>query len=209
MYKPVRDGIEKNNGSVIYLEEAPPQHLRDLVHCFWELKTQSPLPEDFRYHVLPDACVNLLFDQRDPVVTAVTALQTEHRVLNLGKAFHYVGVQLLPGVWKGQPEEIKDDLVDQPYSGVLSLVAMNHQLIRHESFNDKRDKLIRFVEDFVEQKLIVPNPLILNILKNIETIESVAEMAESAQLSPRQLQRKLKESVWLSPHDFLKILRVQ
>jgi AraC-like DNA-binding protein len=37
----------------------------------------------------------------------------------------------------------------------------------------------------------------------------VADMAAIACLSARQLQRKLSENVGLSPHNFLKILRVQ
>jgi AraC-like DNA-binding protein len=34
-------------------------------------------------------------------------------------------------------------------------------------------------------------------------------MAEVAGLSPRQLQRTLKQSTGLAPHDLLKILRIQ
>ena len=101
MYKPVKDGIPKDIRSVIYSEKAPPANLEVFVHCFWELKTQEPLPQDFHYHILPDACVNILFDQLNPEITAITALQLEHRTLNLKKDFHFVGIQLLPGVWKG------------------------------------------------------------------------------------------------------------
>ncbi len=63
MYNPVKDGIEKTVKSVIYAEEHPPMHLSELVHCFWELKTETDLPEDFCYHVIPDACVNILLNQ--------------------------------------------------------------------------------------------------------------------------------------------------
>ena len=34
-------------------------------------------------------------------------------------------------------------------------------------------------------------------------------MAEITGLSPRQLQRKIKSSTGFSPHDFLKVLRIQ
>ena len=34
-------------------------------------------------------------------------------------------------------------------------------------------------------------------------------MAEAAALSPRQLQRKLKATTGFSPHDLLKVLRLQ
>lgn len=209
MYKPMKDGIQRNMRSVIYSEEAPPARLDELVHCFWELRTQSPLPEDFLYHVLPDACVNILFDQLDPTITDITALQTEHKVLNLGKNFHYVGIQLLPGVWQGDPKEIKSDLVTKPYTGTLSLVEMNNEVANKPCFSTKQNTFVEFVEKFIEQRLIATNNIVAKILKNLANIQSVADMATVANLSPRQLQRKLKQTVWLSPHDFLKVLRVQ
>ncbi len=94
-YQPIKDGIEKNTKLVTYLEVSPPKELQEYIHCYWELKTKAPLSEDFFYHIVPDACVNLLFDQMNPEVTAVTALQTKSKALNLGKEFHYIGIQLL------------------------------------------------------------------------------------------------------------------
>ena len=66
MYNPVKDGIKKTVQSVRYTEATPPRDLSELVHCFWELKTESVLPDDFCLHVLPDACVNILFNMADP-----------------------------------------------------------------------------------------------------------------------------------------------
>ncbi|MFZ4404108.1 MAG: hypothetical protein ACOYOK_08415 [Pseudobdellovibrionaceae bacterium] len=60
MYKPVKDGIEKGMNTVVYVEAHPPAQLRELVHCFWELKTNSPLPEDFLYHVIPEGKLPLI-----------------------------------------------------------------------------------------------------------------------------------------------------
>lgn len=209
MYQPVKDGIDQNALGVVYNETLPPSELSALVHCFWELKTQTSLPEDFRYHVLPDACVNILFDQLHPEITDITALQMEHKVLNLGKHFHFVGIQLLPGVWQGKPQDIKNDLVEVPYSGSLDLVEMNRKLNESSHFDNKHALMVKFIQVFIQQGLVEKNTIVMRILSNIDEIQSVADMAKFACLSTRQLQRQLKKSVWLSPHDFLKILRVQ
>lgn len=208
MYNPVKDGIDKSQRSVVYVEADPPKHLSKFVHSFWELKTQVQLNEDFLYHVMPDACVNILFDQMDPKIAAVTALQTEFKTLNLGKHFHFVGVQLLPGVWRGNQREIKRDLVDTPYSGELSLVEVNKQIVPL-NFDLKQKILIQLIEDFVEQKLILEDPISSQILNNMMSIQNVSDMATTVGLSPRQLQRKLLQTVGLPPHDFLKVLRIQ
>ena len=49
----------------------------------------------------------------------------------------------------------------------------------------------------------------LAILRNIGDIVTVADMASAAALSPRQLQRRLKATTGFSPHDLLKVLRLQ
>ena len=84
MYDPVRDGVEKSAGSIRYHEVGPPADLASIVHCYWELKAEQTLEEDFTLHALPDACVNILFDQVDAEVAGITALHTSHTTLNLG-----------------------------------------------------------------------------------------------------------------------------
>ena len=47
------------------------------------------------------------------------------------------------------------------------------------------------------------------IFQHLEDIHSVADMAEVAELSPRQLQRVLKRTTGFAPHDFFTVLRLQ
>jgi AraC-like DNA-binding protein len=56
---------------------------------------------------------------------------------------------------------------------------------------------------------VVPNELTARLLTRLDEIGSVADMAEIADMSARQLQRVLKRSTGFSPHDLLKVLRVQ
>ena len=208
MYSPIKDGIEKSFASVVYTEVYPPKELRDLVHCYWELKTITDLPIDFRYHVIPDACVNVLFDQNDSSISAITALDTKAKTLNLGKKFHFVGIQLLPGVWRGPSDEIKKDLVDKSYTGKIPLLDYNLQLKGLE-FYQQQVVFSEIIRSLLQFDLIAPNKVMMMILHNLSAINSVQEMAIATTLSTRQLQRIIKESTGLSPHDFLKVLRIQ
>lgn len=209
MYNPVRDGIEKKLNFVTYIESEPPLHLKNLVHCFWELKTLTPLSKPFNYHILPDACVNILFDQKNPNIAAITYIQLEHKVLDLGTNFHFTGIQLLPGVWQGDPKDIKIELVNEPYIGCLSLIKMNHNLIKAQNFLNKKTVLTKITNQLISEKFISPNYVIGSILKNISYIRSVKDMTKFTNLSSRQLQRIFKKTVWMSPHNFLKIIRLQ
>jgi AraC-like DNA-binding protein len=208
MYNPMQDGIDKSVSSVLYSEAQPPSSIAGLVHCFWELKTVTDLPEDFHYHALPDACVNILFNQAETNIAGVTALRTKAEVLNLGKSFHYVGIQFYPGVWRGKQEEIVDCYVGTPYLGKLPLVQTSKKIAEMD-FDEKLPVLSELVQWFLRKKLIVINVVTEKILKNIDQIHSVADMARFAELSPRQLQRTLSRTTGFSPHDLLKVLRVQ
>ncbi len=208
MYDPVKDGVAKTVEFVVYTEAPPPAALSDLVHCFWEMRTERELAEDFTLHAMPDACVNLLFDQRDTRIAGVTQLHTNHTTLELGRSFHYAGIQLFPGVWRGDPEATVDHYVGEPYAGDLPLVAASEAAARHD-FEGKTTVFADLVETLVGAGLITPNPVTAAILTRLDEINSVAGMADVAALSPRQLQRALKTTTGFTPHDLLKVLRIQ
>lgn len=208
MYDPVKDGVEKSIDAVSYSEATPPGHLNELVHCYWELKTDEELSDDFTLHALPDACTNLLFDQSDLRIAGVTALQTTHTTLNLGTRFHFVGIQFYPGVWRDDPEETVDHYVGEPYEGSLPLLETNRRLAGFD-FEAKAPVFTELVDQLWADELVSPNPVTSRILTNLEDIHTVADMAAIAALSTRQLQRTLKETTGFSPHDLLKVLRLQ
>lgn len=208
MYYPMKDGIDKLVRAVEYSEAQPPSSLSGLVHCFWELKTVTDLSVDFEYHALPDACVNILFNQIETDIAGITALRTKVEVLNLGKSFHYVGIQFYPGVWQGKKEEIVYCYVGSPYCGNLPLIQTSKK-IAEVDFNTKLQALTDLVEWFVEEGLVTANVVTEKILTQLDEIHSVADMAKLVKLSPRQLQRIIKQMTGFSPHDLLKVLRVQ
>jgi AraC-like DNA-binding protein len=208
VYNPIRDGIEKTVRSVRYTEAKPPGHLSGLVHCFWELKTERVLSDDFCLHALPDACVNILFNQADTNIAGVTALRTTYEVLNLGKTFHYVGIQFFPGVWQGNPEEIADRFVGTPYQGQLPLIETSNELATLDFFG-KQSVLSDLVQRMIDEKLVVPNVVTQKILTHLDDVHTVADMAAITGMSSRQLQRTLKRTTGFSPHDLLKVLRLQ
>lgn len=208
MYDPVKDGVPKTAESVLYREVAPPEALSELVHCFWELRSETDLVEDFTLHAMPDACVNLLFNQQDTRIAGVTQLHTTHTTLDLGRSFHYAGIQFFPGVWRGDREASVDHYVGEPYAGELPLVEVSAAAADYD-FDGKTTIFADFVETLLAAGLVAPNPVTAAILTNLDQIHTVGDMAEVAALSPRQLQRVLKTSTGFTPHDLLKVLRVQ
>jgi AraC-like DNA-binding protein len=208
MYDPVKDGVAKTVESVIYTEAPPQSPLGELVHCFWELRTVADLADDFTLHAVPDACVNLLFNQHDTRIAGVTRLHTSHTTLGLGRSFHYVGIQFFPGVWRGDPDASVDHYVGEPYEGDLPLAQVSEAAAKVD-FDGKAKVFSEFVATLLDAGLVASNPVTAAILMNLDEIHSVRDMAKVAALSPRQLQRALKATTGFTPHDLWKVLRVQ
>ena len=208
MYDPKGNGRDRTVETVQFWEVRPPEHLRGVVHRFVDLRTQSRLPSDYRFHALPDACTYLVLDQLRPDVAGITKLRASSEEMNLGQSFHFVNIRFLPGVWQRDREPVSYGIVEKVYCGDLPLLELNRSLIDRD-FVDQQLVLSGFVDRLVESKTVIPNPVTEKIFGKIDGIHSVTDMAAAAELSPRQLQRVLKQSTGFAPHDFLKVLRLQ
>lgn len=208
MYDPKGNSREKAAEAVLFSETEPPAHLRSLVHRYLELKTDGTLPCDYRFHALPDACTYLVFDQLEAEVAGTTRLRASSEELNLGSRFHYVNIRFLPGVWQNELSPVSYAMVETGYTGNLPLLETNRAL-RGQDFAGCQSVLSGLVEELVERGLLCANPITEKIFRVVDDINSVADMAEAAEISPRQLQRTLKRTTGFSPHDFLKVLRLQ
>lgn len=208
MYDPKGNSKDKSVQAVQFSEAEPPEHLRGIVHRFLELKTNGSLPEDYRFHALPDACAYLVFDQLSPTIAGATKLRAESEEFNLGKEFHFVNIRFMPGVWQEDREPLRYGLLNQPYKGALPINDAAQKLVGCP-FEKQQSTLISFVQTLVEDNIVAPNPTTEKIFQNLDEITSVADMAEATNISARQLQRILKKSTGFTPHDFLKILRLQ
>lgn len=208
MYQPVQNGINKAAITVKYEESVPPDHISDFVYCFWQLRTKASLNDDFHYLVLPDACIDIVFDFSQPNLVNVMTPELISEVINLGRKFNYVGVRLYPGVWSKDLDQIignnRTDIALGDYSANEIIRSL-----RVGDFEAQQTKLINIVEHMIEKGIIQPNPTTKRILHNIDQIHDVTDMAKFASMSTRQLQRKIKEYTGYTPHDLLKILRLQ
>ncbi|MEM9035575.1 MAG: AraC family transcriptional regulator [Actinomycetota bacterium] len=108
----------------------------------------------------------------------------------------------------GRSDATVDHYVGEPYEGALSLVEVGTAAAGLD-FDGRTAVFAEFAERLRDDGLLAPNPVTAAILTNLDEVRSVADMAEVAAVSARQLQRTLKATTGFSPHDLLKVLRVQ
>ena len=179
MYDPTGNGKDKAVQSVHFVEAEPPSHLRGIVHRFLELKTVGALSEDYRFHALPDACPYIVFDQLDRNITGASKLRAQSEEFNLGRAFHFVNIRFLPGVWQSSQVPLSFGMVDKPYEGDLPLIDVNQDLSNRD-FIDQQPILARLVDTLIESKVVAANPITEGIFQNLDEIASVADVSEVA-----------------------------
>lgn len=213
MYRPHQPGIPRTlKRSVSYIEQRPQESSADVVFCYWELRTLTRLDEDFLYLVLPDACIDIIFDVSEAPTFEGALVMTPHvaaSTLNLGRSFAFAGIRLQPGAWL---HTARDIVGAQTF--IQKLAGTDLQLtisrLRSASHATERTELLdQIVHGCRQQGVVGRNPLVQMILSDLDTISSVDDMATLTGYSRRHVQRIFKEQLGYSPHDFLKIVRFQ
>lgn len=211
-YTPLQSGAGANASSgVYYNEQIAHGSLAAVVQCYWTLKTVYPLEEKFSYTVMPDACIDIVVDATgatDPIVmTPSVAIET----LQLGRAFHYVGIRFKPGVLKGgvdlgsiigNQKSISSIFGEHIDVSEFSLRPAELEQIHYET-------LERLVYEFVDARLVEQNTFIEDVLLGMQQGLSIGEIAAKTGYSSRQLQRKVTAQTGFSPVQLRRIVRFQ
>lgn len=211
-YSPLQKGAEIGVVKDVYYSEEQPRALpTGIVHCFWTLKTVRRLKADFMYTVMPDACIDFVFDtarMTAPIVmTPTVAIET----LNLGTKFHYVGVRFNPGVFKngvnlknviGNQKELDGPLLE-------GMGMTDTALLASQSEQDHYVQLEKAIGALIDSRLVERNNFIENVLRSMQHGLTINEVADKAGYSSRQLRRKVYSETGYSPLQLRRIVRFQ
>lgn len=205
MYSPIQPGVPRELRAAVLYEEMIPTGT-SLAYCFWRLRTKRRLSKPFHYLVLPDGCVDVIFDISTVTNGAGAIIMTpgtKADVLDLGLSFSYVGVRFLPGVWRDSPKDIVGRALQVAKWRGCDFTVAQDQMRRGVVV---QEVLTALVDNLARLGIIKDTPLAGTLL---DPAESVAEYVSKTSYSRRQLQRIIKERLGYSPHDFIKILRFQ
>jgi len=210
-YRPIQNGIKREVAKFIEYREVKPGHeYSNLVHCFWSLNNKELLDTNFQYVVLPDACIDIVFDIKNNLKPIIMTPMIKAETLNLGKKFHYIGIRFKPGVFSKQLDLSSVIGKQQNLNDVIRLAvsALKHNsLLRHDEclFDDLQDT----VQILLDAHIIMRNIYIENTVGGLQYGLSVGAIAEKLGVSERQLHRSVLRQTGFSPVQLRRVIRLQ
>ena len=215
LFTPIQPTVKKMEGQVAYQEMAPDLALQHYIYCYWILKTEIPLEQNYTYRVVADGCIDVFFELSRPRESFVMGFCKKYTEFELDNQFHYVGIRFLPTIF---PQLFKVDAAElsnqsQPLELVVPLVAQH--IAQH--FNEEcspKDLKIGFDKYFIQflaQVDFEEDDRFYNALDIILSHQGVLQVEKDLNtgLSPRQLRRKFNYFIGTSPKTFGKVVRFQ
>lgn len=98
-YQPIQPSVSEKEARIKYQEIHPGEELENFVCCYWQLKTTTPLDQDFVYRVVSDGCIDVFFNHRNTAESFVMGFCRRYTEFSIGKEFNYIGIRFWPSVF--------------------------------------------------------------------------------------------------------------
>lgn len=190
-------------------------YMRQGISHFYTLS----LKEDAHIRVVPDACIDLIFEYDRGTMhsfVAGTALTWQERLWKGGK--EYFGVRFRPGFQPAGISVVLKDLIDHKLPLEDVLVERKSRLLQKMSGQQDFYQRIRiFLEEYTKFEKKREKPFgkiellvtVKNMVYDSDGLIRVSEMAEKTGYSERYINKVFIEQMGFSPKTFCKIIQFQ
>lgn len=199
----------------------PPQELNTIVECYWIAEDNDPTP--VRQKIIPDGFPEIIFHFGDPYkINLTTQWEVQVKSLlagqitryfyleNTGKS-HMLGIKLKPAavyqLFEVEMNTLNDHVADLHDALNGKLDALENQ-VRTSSNNHER---IAIINNYLGQLILKPSDLVvekaLSEIFSTHGLVTVSELCELTNTHERQLQRRFKKEIGLSPKFYSRLIR--
>jgi AraC-like DNA-binding protein len=192
------------------LQFLPPPGSETHIARFWAVKGREG-----SHRVVPDGCVDLRLDWKDPGRCVVVAPITSVGSLVLERPYEFVGVRLRPGAARsllGIPiDELQNSRVP-----LTDVVSWGDELVNRvgeaRSFRGALKQLVRFLLRHIETRALPLNTsLVSACVTMVETRGTmrVEELSDTIGISRGHLHQLFRTHLGVSPKQFARIVRLR
>lgn len=205
-----------------YAEYPVPSPISHMVQCGWSFTANNDLQGAYAHHVLPDGCISLVYRAGSPPFGGMLILsgpRTRELRVDVFAGNRFCGIRFWPdtgGLFLGlDPVKLREHAVpfvthspEMANALKFTLDACNdlertqrrfHEFALSRTQSSRSRELA--LDDAVRQTIVLIN--------QTDGAESVTKIAETIGLSPRQIQRRFRARVGLTPKEYARIRRMR
>lgn len=194
----------------MYREIVPSKRLSCVIDSFWTYWNKEE-PESFK--VLPDSCIDLIFDLKRNI-GFISGIMSTYQIRELEGDCHLIGIRLKAesfySLTRIPPNEIKN--LRTEIGNVFSKQDV-HTISHLYSLKSIHDK-VSFLEGFVAKKLKDSyqhkDGLAISIAKKIKILKgnlTIEDLATAHGVSLRQAERRFKNAIGLNQKEYARVIR--
>lgn len=215
LYRPIQPSIFGGASDVQYIEASPASSLKDFIYCYWQLKVDFPLSEEFVYRVVSDGCVDLFFNNKNISDSLIMGFCKNYTEFALEPSFNYIGIRFFPSVFPHLFQIAASELANKTTRVVDVLPdlvqVMNREMPNHNSFISVQEKLNLIFENYIKDVSINVDHRFYDalclIMEHSGMVEVECELKTG--LSSRQLRRVFNYFIGATPKTFSRVVRFQ
>jgi len=215
LYNPIQPSVPLDDDRIIYKEIQASKEVRDFVHCFWQLKTISPLESPYSYRIVSDGCIDIFFEKDHPKQSFIMGFFRKYTSFSIGKKFNYIGIRFLPTalplLFKINANELSNQ--SQKLSKILPKFSQRISKIntKNHSFDELAAELNEIINQHIQKETFELDPRLFNSLNIIFQTKGNLDIEKDLNtgLSPRQLRRIFNFYLGTTPKAFSNVVRFQ
>jgi AraC-like DNA-binding protein len=205
---------ETNARAACYQEFRPGPTLAESIECFWTSTLEATPGFSATHNVLPDGCMDIIFDFQgtDSLQAFVVGTMTRPLNVNTRGPVEMLGVRFRPGgqaaFMKFDGTELVDERADLGHFWGRSAGEAWHQLA--ETTAAARVNAIQKLLTGRAKKNMDGDPFVRHCVSRIEAARGslrIGDLERTTGLSARQLERKFARQVGISPKAFARVVR--
>lgn len=214
-YKPIQPTVKPTATQVSYEEILPDAKLQNVIYCYWQLKTHSPLSEPFIYRVVADGCIDIFFELSRPQENFVMGFCKKYTEFPLENSFHYIGVRFLPTMFP-QLFKINASELSNRFEFLHNVVPTTAAFIGDNlhtglTFMDIKSIFDNYFYTLLTHTTLDEDNRLYNAIEIIMSRYGVVDIEEDLNtgISQRQLRRLFEYYIGDSAKTFAKVVRFQ
>jgi len=215
LYKPIQPTIKQSEEKVTYQEITPNQPLQEFIYCYWQLKTEKTLSDQFNYKVVADGCIDIFFELNNPEESFVMGFCKTYTEFPLENTFNYIGIRFLPTMFP-QIFNFNASELSNRFENLNKIEPKTAEFIAKKiNASQNLTDIKAIFDEYFQQKIADTNfnidkrlyQAIEIILENFGVVNIKTDL--NTGISQRQLQRLFKYYIGDTAKTFSKVVQFQ